>query len=50
MAAVSEENMRLMRLEIKNEERKNLKTQTKNDGKMVEEISRIINYYTKQRM
>lgn len=46
----NEEKMRYLRIDILREENKNLKTQAKSDQKMVEEIAKMIQSYTKQRM
>lgn len=50
MELKEENKIRAMLLEILSLERRNLKTQTKNDVKMIEEISRVIISYSKQRM
>lgn len=50
MEKTEESKIRAMLLEILSLERKNLKTQAKNDVRMIEEISRVIISYSKQRM
>lgn len=49
MEKLDESKIRLIMMEIISLERKNLRTKTKNDTKMVEELSKVIIGYSRQR-
>jgi len=49
MEQLSEKKLQLLTMEVLHMERSNLRTKTKEDGKMAEEIAKLIIAYAKQR-
>lgn len=49
MSNLSQDQLRTMKLEILNMERKNLRSKAKTDQKMSEEIQKVINDYSKMK-